>query len=292
MPGIGVGKRSTVVETGPVLVDYRERGSSIPDALVAAGLDVELTDLPVGDFVLGPQLAIERKGSNDLGASIRDGRIFDQAVRLQSAFAQAVLIIEGEPRGIPEDAWRGAVCRLVEDGFTVLHSLDPDDTAAWVVRLAKRARRTAPTVRTEGPRRAPRHPSAQAEAMLAVVPGISTSMARSLLAAYGSLAGVAAAAPEGLRRHPGIGRVRAGRLAEALHGEYVALADREPEPERPQRGVRPTRRWLLTSSSPGAETESFDRRSIAVRALLRAPAGTELVDSLTGEVLVAPETSR
>jgi hypothetical protein len=23
-----------------------------------------------------------------------------------------------------EDAWRGAVCRLVEDGFTVLHSLD------------------------------------------------------------------------------------------------------------------------------------------------------------------------
>jgi hypothetical protein len=39
--------------------------------------------------------------------------------------------------------------------------------------------------------------------MLSVVPGISTTMARSLLAAYGSLAAVAAAAPEGLRRHPG-----------------------------------------------------------------------------------------
>src|SRR5215217_1794689 len=152
-----------MVDVVPVLVDYRERGRSIPDALIAAGLDVQLTDLPVGDYVLGPGLAVERKGSADLGATIRDGRIFDQAVRLQSTFPQAVLMIEGEPRGIAEDAWRGSVCRLVEDGFTVLHSLDTEDSAAWIIRLAKRTRRAGPTTRTEGPRRAPRHPSAQAE---------------------------------------------------------------------------------------------------------------------------------
>jgi DNA excision repair protein ERCC-4 len=276
-----------VVDVGAVLVDYRERGSSIPDALIAAGLHVQLTDLPVGDYVLGVGLAIERKGPNDLGASIHDGRIFDQSVRLQSAFVQAVLILEGEPRGIAEDAWRGAVCRLVEDGFSVLHSLDAEDSAAWIVRLAKRARRAEPTTRTDGPRRAPRHPSAQAEAMLSVVPGISTTMARSLLAAYGSLAAVAAAAPEGLRRHPGIGRVCAARLAEALHGGYVALVDREPEPQRPARGVRPARRWILTGPAPGAERQTFDRRAIALRALQSAPDGTQLIDGLTGEVLAA-----
>src|SRR3954453_19053396 len=207
---------------GPVLVDHRERGSAIPEDLTAAGLDVRLTDLPVGDYVLGLGLAVERKGPHDLAASVRDGRIFDQAVRLQSAFAQAVLMLEGEPRGIAEDAWRGAVCRLVEDGFTVLHSLDAEDSAAWIIRLAKRARRAGPTPHTEGPRRAPRHPSAQAEVMLSVIPGISTTMARGLLAAYGSLAAVAEAAPEGLRGHPGIGRVRAARLAEALDGGDVA----------------------------------------------------------------------
>jgi DNA excision repair protein ERCC-4 len=276
-----------VVEEGPVLVDYRERGSSIPDALTAAGLDVQLTDLPVGDYVLGYGLAVERKGPNDLGASIRDGRIFDQAVRLQSTFAQAVLLVEGEPRGIPEDAWRGAVCRLIEDGFTVLHSLDTEDSAAWIVRLAKRARRAGPTTRIDGPRRAPRHPAAQAEAMLSVVPGISITMARSLLAAYGSLAAVADAAPEGLAHHPGIGRVRAARLAEALNGGHVALVDREPEPERPARGMRPARRWILTSPTPGAELQSFDRRAIALRALQSATPGTQMVDSLTGEVCAA-----
>jgi DNA excision repair protein ERCC-4 len=274
-----------VVDFGPVLVDHRERGSSIPDALVAAGLDVQLTDLPVGDYVLGPGLAVERKGPNDLGASIRDGRIFDQAVRLQSAFAQAVLMLEGEARGIAQDAWRGAVCRLVEDGFTVLHSLDAEDSAAWIIRLAKRARRAGPTARTDGPRRAPRHPSAQAEAMLSVVPGISITMARSLLAAYGSLAAVAEAAPEGLRRHPGIGRVRAARLAEALHGEYVALLDREPERTQRARGVRPARRWILTGRTSRAELQSFDRRAIALRALQSAADGTQLIDGLTGEVI-------
>lgn len=270
-------------ETGPVLVDYRERGSSIPDALGAAGLDVQLTDLPVGDYVLGHALAVERKGPADLGASIRDGRLFDQAMRLQSAFPQAVLLIEGEPR-IAEDAWRGAVCRLVEDGFTVLHSLDAEDSAAWIVRLAKRARRAAPTVRTEGPRRAPRHPSAQAEVMLSIVPGISSSMACSLLAAYGSIEAVAAAAPAGLRGHPGIGRVRASRLADALHGEYVAPGDRDPEPERPVAGARSLRRWVLQGPDD-SEPESFDRRAIAVRAIRGAVDGTQLIDNLTGEVV-------
>ena len=268
-----------------MLVDHRERGSAIPEALTDAGLEVRLTDLPVGDYVLGPGLAVERKGPADLGASIRDGRIFDQAVRLQSAFPQAVLLIEGEPRWIAEDAWRGAVCRLVEDGFTVLHSLDAEDSAAWILRLAKRARRAGPTTRTEGPRRAPRHPSAQAEVMLSIVPGISPTMARSLLAAYGSVAAVAAAAPDGLRSHPGIGRVRAARLADALRGGYVAPADREPEPGLPARGTRPVRRWILADPDGGAEAQSFDRRSIALRALRSAGVGARLVDGLTGEVV-------
>ncbi len=276
---------SSDLPVGPVLVDHRERGSGIADALLDAGLDVRLVDLPGGDYVLGPGLAVERKGPYDLGASIRDGRIFDQAVRLQSAFPQAVLLIEGEPRGFAEDAWRGAVCRLVEDGFTVLHSLDAEDSAAWLIRLAKRARRTAPTVRSEGPRRAPRHPSAQAEVMLSIVPGISPAMARSLLAAFGTLAAIAEAAPEGLLGHPGIGRVRAARLAAALRGPYVPLAEREPEPERAVRGERPDRRWIVTGADPDGEPASFDRRAIALRELRSSEEGAQLIDGLTGEVV-------
>src|SRR3954451_4799920 len=96
---------SGVVDTGPVLVDHRERGSAIPKALVAAGLDVQLTDLPVGDYVLGLGLAVERKSPTGRGAPTIDGRIFDQAVSLRSAFPQSVLIAEGEPPAEPQ-CWR------------------------------------------------------------------------------------------------------------------------------------------------------------------------------------------
>jgi ERCC4-type nuclease len=275
--------RGAAVETGPVLVDHRERASAIPRALTTAGLEVQLTDLPVGDYVLGPGLAVERKSPADLGASVRDGRIFDQAVRLQSTFPQAVLLIEGRPK-MADDAWRGAVCRLVEDGFAVLHSLDAADSAAWIVRLAKRARRADATVHGAGPRRSPRHPSAQAEAMLSVVPGISTAMARSLLAAHGNVAAIAAAAPLGLRRHPGIGRVRASRLFEALHGSYVPPGDPGREAASPTGpGSRVAHRWALVDS--GSEINTFERRSPALQALRSAAEGAHLVDRLTGEVV-------
>src|SRR3546814_3299444 len=94
--------------------------------------------------------------------------------------------------------------------------------------------------------------------MLSVVPGFSAAMARSLLAAHGSLASVAAAAPEGLRHHPGIGRVRATRLAEALHGEFVAPVDRDPEPARPSRTER------ARSEEHTSELQSLMRISYAV----------------------------
>jgi DNA excision repair protein ERCC-4/Fanconi anemia group M protein len=121
--------------------------------------------------------------------------------------------------------------------------------------------------------------------MLSIVPGISTAMARSLLASFGSLAAIAEAAPDGLLGQPGIGRVRAARLAEALHGEYVEPADRDPEPERPARGPRPPRRWILTEPDRGGEAQSFDRRAIALRALRSAGDGAQLIDGLTGEVV-------
>ncbi|MCW2813354.1 MAG: hypothetical protein JWN84_809, partial [Nocardioides sp.] len=74
-------------------------------------------------------------------------------------------------------------------------------------------------------------------------------------------------------------------------GGYVAPGDREPEPERPVRGVRPARRWILAGPDAEAEAPSYDRRAIALRALHSAPEGTQLIDGLTGEV-VEQQTGR
>jgi DNA excision repair protein ERCC-4/Fanconi anemia group M protein len=85
--------------------------------------------------------------------------------------------------------------------------------------------------------------------------------------------------------------VRAARLAQALHGDYVAPVDREPEPERDTSSTTAVRRWVV--SPPDAESEpdgrpepeSFSRKAIALRAMRGATSGTQLIDSLTGEVV-------
>lgn len=87
--------------------------------------------------------------------------------------------------------------------------------------------------------------------------------------------------------------MRAVRLAEALHGAYVAPGDREPEPGRRARGARTPRRWLLVEPGSGAKSASFDRRAVALRALHSARAGSQLIDGLTGEVsATAPDPGR
>lgn len=201
-----------------VLVDHREVASGLPERLAAAGLDVQAADLPVADYVLSPTLAVERKTGGDLTSSIKDGRLFDQAMRLQDAYPRAILLIEGEPQFMPEASWRGAVCRLVEDGVTVLRTEGMADSAEWLVRLAKRARRSGEgATRALGRRRAAPTVEAQAAAMLACVPGISQTTALRLLEHFGSVHAVAGASEDTLRAVAGVGPVRARALLDVLH---------------------------------------------------------------------------
>lgn len=96
-----------------------------------------------------------------------------------------------------------------------------EDSAAWIARLAKRARRDPALVGLlpTGRRRSPPGAAAQAELMLTCVHGISPATARRLLGHFGSVAGVAEADLRALQAVPGIGRGRAPALRDALGGE-------------------------------------------------------------------------
>jgi len=176
--------------------------------------------LPVGDYVISDRVCVERKAAGDLAASIRDGRLFDQAQRLLQTWPAPVLVIEASTVDPMPESWRGAVCKVVEQGVTVLQTRDLEDTAGWIARLAKRARRCPSQVGAlpTGRRRSPIGAAAQAELMLTSVHGISPATARRVLGHFGSVAGVARAELRDLREVPGVGPGRARALREALHG--------------------------------------------------------------------------
>jgi ERCC4-type nuclease len=86
-------------------------------------------------------------------------------------------------------------------GVSVVWSEDAGDSAAWLMRIAERARSSRPA--RDRPfygrprRRTSVHPAEQA---LAAAPGVSTVTARALLRRYGSLHGVLSAPSEELRQ--------------------------------------------------------------------------------------------
>jgi ERCC4-type nuclease len=78
-----------------IVVDERERKSGIPDLLLQAGAIIDFAQLNVGDYIVSPETAVERKTIQDLLNSIFDGRLFVQCSQLNEHYVKPVLIVEG-----------------------------------------------------------------------------------------------------------------------------------------------------------------------------------------------------
>ncbi|KAF4523777.1 hypothetical protein B566_EDAN009009 [Ephemera danica] len=77
-----------------VLVDMREFRSELPSLLHRRGIDIEPITLQVGDYILTPELCIERKSVSDLIGSLQSGRLYQQATAMTRHYAKPVLLIE------------------------------------------------------------------------------------------------------------------------------------------------------------------------------------------------------
>lgn len=65
----------TRLTTSQVIVDMREFRSSLPNLLDKARMQVLAATLTVGDYVLSPEICVERKSIPDLLQSFNSGRL-------------------------------------------------------------------------------------------------------------------------------------------------------------------------------------------------------------------------
>ncbi|KAH9811883.1 DNA repair protein rad16 [Melampsora americana] len=77
-----------------VVVDVREFRSSLPSLLHAANFLVEPTTLVVGDYIISPEMCVERKSISDLIQSFNSGRLFQQCEMMTAHYKQPILLIE------------------------------------------------------------------------------------------------------------------------------------------------------------------------------------------------------
>ena len=90
----GGGRLAATAEPPRVVVDVREFQSSLPSLLHGRSMIIVPCMLTVGDYVLSPNICVERKSVNDLIASFKDGRLYNQAETMFKYYRNAMLLIE------------------------------------------------------------------------------------------------------------------------------------------------------------------------------------------------------
>ncbi|XP_028048200.1 DNA repair endonuclease XPF isoform X1 [Monomorium pharaonis] len=88
------GMQSEVKIVPKVIVDMREFRSELPAMLYTRGIKIEPVTLVVGDYILTPEICIERKSVSDLIGSLLSGRLYNQAVSMTRHYAKPMLLIE------------------------------------------------------------------------------------------------------------------------------------------------------------------------------------------------------
>ncbi|OQO02201.1 hypothetical protein B0A48_11755 [Cryoendolithus antarcticus] len=90
----GGGRLAATAEPPRVVVDVREFRSSLPSLLHGRNMVVIPCMLTVGDYVLTPNICVERKSIKDLISSFQDGRLYNQAETMFQHYKNPMLLIE------------------------------------------------------------------------------------------------------------------------------------------------------------------------------------------------------
>ena len=90
----GGGRLAATSEPPRVVVDVREFRSSLPSLLHGRSNIVVPCMLTVADYVLTPNICIERKSVRDLISSFKNGRLFNQAETMLQHYKNPMLLIE------------------------------------------------------------------------------------------------------------------------------------------------------------------------------------------------------
>ena len=90
----GGGRLAATAQPPRIVVDVREFRSSLPSLLHGRNMIIVPCMLTVGDYVLSPNICVERKSISDLIGSFRNGRLYSQAETMFQHYKSPMLLIE------------------------------------------------------------------------------------------------------------------------------------------------------------------------------------------------------
>ncbi|CAH1775707.1 unnamed protein product [Owenia fusiformis] len=88
------GGKAKPTEPQKIIVDMREFRSELPSLIHRRGIEIEPVTVEVGDYILTPDICVERKSVSDLIGSLNNGRLYNQCIAMTRYYKKPVLLIE------------------------------------------------------------------------------------------------------------------------------------------------------------------------------------------------------
>ena len=206
-----------------MIIDEREKKSGIPDLLRAVGVNIELKNLAVGDYIVAPETIVERKSIQDFISSVFDGRLFDQCNRLKEHFEHPVILMEGNVDQI-EDltenplVFYGAISSVVLDfKIPIIPTPSASHTAKLLIAMCTRQENK------KGPflKKIKKSDDLQKQqlSVLCSLPGVGEKLATRMLERFGSPTNALKATHTELSKIKGMGELRAQKIRKMLDAE-------------------------------------------------------------------------
>lgn len=206
-----------------MIIDEREKKSGIPDLLKAVGVNIELKNLPVGDYIVAPETIVERKSIQDFISSVFDGRLFDQCNRLKEHFEHPIILMEGNVDQIEELTenplvFYGAISSVVLDfKIPIIPTPSASHTAKLLIAMCTRQENK------KGPflKKIKKSDDLQKQqlSVLCSLPGVGEKLATRMLERFGSPTNTLKASYTELSKIKGMGESRALKIRKMLDAE-------------------------------------------------------------------------
>ncbi len=199
-----------------IIVDSRESKSNVPNLLKSMGIGIIFKFLEVGDYIINPETAVERKSVNDFISSLFDGRLFHQIEQLSSSYINAFLIIEGNYDEIefyvrnPKVVQCAIASLLINYKIKLVNSPSEDETALFLSCLSNVSPSKKDGYFIKHAKK--KDFFGQQIYLISSLPGIGYKTAVSLLKHFGTPKNIFLASVEELSKVHGVGLKRARRI--------------------------------------------------------------------------------
>ncbi len=203
-----------------ILVDYREKSSGLPNALIAAGFEANIVKLSYCDYVINNEIFIERKTGRDFAVSIIDGRLFEQAQKMKRFLTRPLYLVEGNPFksgiNVSREAIKGATVSLQAIWhIPILYTTNIDQSCQIIGMISQQSAKLSDIVELRHGYR-PKKLKTRKLHFIQGLPQVGPLIAKRLIDHFQSVRKIMTASERDLQQVDGIGKKKATLISKVL----------------------------------------------------------------------------